>query len=78
MENKIIIDGTNATLGRLSSYAAKQALLGKEVAIVNAGSVVIVGRKEDIVRTHRPQNGSKAHYRNYAGASAGQCWRGRF
>ena len=53
MENKIIIDGTNATLGRLASYAAKQALLGKEIIIVNAGNVVIVGRKEDIVSKHK-------------------------
>ena len=31
---KKIIDGTNAVLGRLASYAAKQALLGEEIVIV--------------------------------------------
>src|SRR3989344_5109318 len=46
---KLIIDGNHATLGRLSSFVAKQALLGKEVVIVNSNDVVIVGRREDIL-----------------------------
>ena len=33
---KIIIDATGAIFGRLSSYAAKQALLGNEIVIINA------------------------------------------
>jgi len=49
MSEIIVVDGTHATMGRLASFAAKQALQGKEVAIVNANEVVIVGRKEDIV-----------------------------
>lgn len=47
MEEKVI-DGKNATLGRLSSYAAKQSLLGKKIVIINANEVVIVGDKKNI------------------------------
>ena len=46
---KVIIDGTNAVMGRLASYAAKQALLGKEIIIVNANRVRINGNKKNIV-----------------------------
>ena len=41
---KIIIDGENATLGRLASYAAKQALQGKEIVIVNSEKAIITGK----------------------------------
>ena|SRR3989344_2731131 len=40
-----IIDGTNATLGRLASYAAKQVLRGEEIIILNCDKVVISGNK---------------------------------
>lgn len=43
-----IIDGTNAILGRLSSYAAKEVLRGEEVVILNADKVIITGNKKDI------------------------------
>ena len=46
---KIIIDGKHATMGRLASYVAKQAMLGKEVIIVNSNEVVIIGNKKDIL-----------------------------
>lgn len=44
----IIIDGKNATLGRLASYAAKQALNGEEIIILNCEKVIITGRKRNI------------------------------
>ena len=50
---KIVIDATNATLGRLASYAAKQALLGKEIAIVNCEGAVITGRKKSIISEYQ-------------------------
>ena len=50
---KIVIDGTHATMGRLASYSAKQALLGKEVVIVNVNEVVVVGRKEDTLSKYQ-------------------------
>ena len=49
---KIIIDGANATLGRLASYAAKQALMGKEIVIVNDNDVVIVGNRNNILEKY--------------------------
>jgi len=38
-----VIDGTNAVLGRLASYVAKQLLLGKIVAVANCNKVIITG-----------------------------------
>ena len=43
-----IIDGTNAVMGRLASYVAKQALRGEEIAIVNCEKVIITGNIKDI------------------------------
>lgn len=59
--NTIVIDATNATLGRLASYAAKQALLGKSVVIVNCSEAIISGKRPDILekyRTRRARGGS--------------------
>ena len=46
---KIVIDATNATLGRLASYSAKQLLFGKEVFIVNCNEAIVAGRPASIV-----------------------------
>ncbi len=43
-----IIDGKNATLGRLASYVAKQALKGEEIAILNCDEIIITGDKKNI------------------------------
>ena len=43
-----IIDGKNATLGRLASYVAKEVLKGEEIAIVNCEDVIITGNKKSI------------------------------
>ncbi len=40
-----IIDGTDAVLGRISAIAAKEALKGQEVNIINCQDVIITGRK---------------------------------
>ncbi|GIU68480.1 MAG: 50S ribosomal protein L13 [Candidatus Pacearchaeota archaeon] len=45
-----IIDGTNAILGRLASYAAKEALKGEEVVIVNCDKVIVLGNKKNIIK----------------------------
>ncbi len=42
----ILIDGTNQILGRVAAYAAKKALLGEKVEIVNCEKMLITGRKE--------------------------------
>ncbi|MEM3112856.1 MAG: 50S ribosomal protein L13 [Candidatus Pacearchaeota archaeon] len=49
---RIIVDGKNAVLGRLASYAAKQSLLGREVIILNSEDVVIIGNKKDILNKY--------------------------
>lgn len=49
MTTEIIIDGKNIILGRLASYAAKQALLGKKVVIINCNDVAVAGNKENIL-----------------------------
>jgi len=50
---KIIIDATKASFGRLCSYAAKQALEGNEITVVNSEKAVITGNKKDIINKHR-------------------------
>lgn len=40
-----VIDADGLILGRLASYAAKRALDGEEIAIVNAEKVVVSGSK---------------------------------
>lgn len=44
----IIIDGKNMPMGRLASYAAKIALKGNEVVILNCNEVIITGKKKTI------------------------------
>ena len=44
----IIIDGKDAVLGRLASYAAKEAMKGEEIAVVNCEEIIITGNKKDI------------------------------
>jgi large subunit ribosomal protein L13 len=43
-----IIDGKNAILGRLASYAAKEALKGEDIAIINCEQIIITGNKKNI------------------------------
>src|SRR3989338_6651373 len=49
---KIAIDASNLVLGRLSSYAAKQAFMGKSVDIVNCEQCVIRGAKTSILEKY--------------------------
>ena len=53
MKNWIVIDGKNAILGRLASYAAKQLLLGKKIAIVNSEKIVISGSPRSIISEYK-------------------------
>jgi large subunit ribosomal protein L13 len=48
-----IIDGTNAVMGRLASYAAKQALFGEEIIILNSEKVIITGSRQNILEKFR-------------------------
>lgn len=47
-----IIDATDATLGRLSTNAAKRLLKGEEIAIVNSEKAIISGKKRKIKETY--------------------------
>lgn len=49
---KIIIDAKQVALGRLASYAAKQAVLGKEIVIVNAEKAIITGKVNKVVERY--------------------------
>jgi len=53
VSNHLIIDATNATLGRLASYAAKQALQGKTVDIVNCNQAIILGNPEYTLKRYQ-------------------------
>ena len=44
----IIIDGKNATMGRLASYVAKQALRGEKLIVLNCKEVIITGNRQFI------------------------------
>jgi len=52
MEKKIIIDATDSSLGRIASYAAKQALLGNSVVIVNSEKALILGNRKNILEDY--------------------------
>jgi len=49
----MIIDATNLIIGRVSAYAAKQALLGNSIHIVNCEKAVITGKRESIFAFYR-------------------------
>jgi len=49
----LVIDATNATLGRLASYTAKQALLGKSVAVVNCEHAIVTGNPRSIIGEYK-------------------------
>jgi len=42
----VLIDASNHILGRIASIAAKQALEGRKVVVVNAEKAVIAGRRQ--------------------------------
>lgn len=49
----MIINAENLILGRLASYAAKQALLGEKVDIVNCEKAVITGSKSNVLKKYK-------------------------
>ena len=46
----IIIDGEHAIMGRIASFAAKEALKGEDVVIVNCNKVIITGGRLNIIK----------------------------
>ena len=58
VKDMVVIDAKNAVAGRLASYAAKLALSGEDVYIINAEKAIITGNKDYILerflqRRHR-------------------------
>ncbi len=49
----VVVDAKDRVLGRLASTVAKQLLLGKKVAIVNAEMSFVTGNKIALVRKYR-------------------------
>jgi len=43
----IVIDATNLIVGRIATYAAKQALLGNQIRIINSEKEIISGKREN-------------------------------
>ncbi len=56
-----IIDGKNAVLGRLASFAAKEALKGEEIVILNCGEIIITGNKRNIEKNFEAKAGRFGH-----------------
>ncbi len=46
----MIVNAEGQILGRLAAFAAKQALLGEEIIIVNAEKAIVSGKKDSVYR----------------------------
>jgi len=49
----MIIDGKDAIMGRLATRAAKAALNGEQVAVLNAENIMITGKKHVILAKYK-------------------------
>lgn len=49
----MIIDATNLIVGRIGSFAAKKALLGEKVDIINCEKAIITGSKESVFAKYK-------------------------
>ncbi len=49
----LIIDASDAVLGRLASYVAKQALLGKTIVLLNCDKIKVIGNRQNIINEAR-------------------------
>jgi large subunit ribosomal protein L13 len=58
---EIIIDGNGSIFGRLCSHAAKLALEGNSISIVNSERVVITGNKKDIIKKYKALKAKGGH-----------------
>ncbi|MBN2423249.1 50S ribosomal protein L13 [Candidatus Woesearchaeota archaeon] len=57
----IIIDASDSLLGRLASYAAKKAMLGETVRIVNSEKAYVSGKRRDILAKYRKKQERGTH-----------------
>ncbi len=52
LNEQIVIDGKDSVLGRVASYAAKQALLGKKIVILNCNDLLLTGGRNMILEQY--------------------------
>lgn len=57
----IMIDAENLILGRIGTYAAKQALLGEEVIIINCEKAIVTGKKSEVIADYRTKKQRGTH-----------------
>ncbi len=57
----MIIDGKDLILGRLSTIAAKKALLGEAITIINCKDVIITGKKQRILQSYQRKRALGTH-----------------
>ncbi len=50
---KIFVNAEDSVLGRLASFAAKQALQGNEIIILNCEKAIISGKKKSVLEQYR-------------------------
>ena len=64
----MIIDAKNQIVGRIATFAAKQALLGQKVDIINSEDAIMTGSKENIQAKYkeRRKKGGPHHGPYYA------------
>lgn len=58
-EKFTIIDGKDLVLGRLGSSVAKRLLMGESIKLVNCQDVIILGRKQFLVKRYKDKLANK-------------------
>jgi len=61
MQDEIIIDATESVAGRISTFAAKQALLGKKVAVVNCEKAIMTGDRKMVIAKFEEKRARGGH-----------------
>ena len=56
-------DARGAVLGRLAVLVAKDAMLGHEVVIINAGDAILTGTKESIIAKYARKQAMGQHHK---------------
>ncbi len=49
----MIINAENMILGRLATEAAKKALLGEEIIIINSDKAIVSGKKKEVIARYK-------------------------
>ena len=52
LKREIVIDAKGSVVGRLATFAAKKALQGNNIIIVNSEEAIIIGRPREILKKY--------------------------